>query len=128
MASLRTPFATLALAAAACTGGPSLGESGPEAPDSIVVEAFNDHFYDARIHAVYAGGQRRTLGTIVGNGGHAEKVLEWEPHALVFEIMFIVSGESYISEPIDVSRGDYVEVRLPPNIDASGFFRRVRRD
>lgn len=38
-------------------------------PDSILVDVLNENYYDARIHAVYAGGQRRSLGTIAGNGG-----------------------------------------------------------
>jgi hypothetical protein len=123
-----TAFA-LTLFAAGCAGGHAFDQADdPGLPDSIFVEAVNENFYDARIHAVYDGGQRRTLGTIAGNGGHAEVALGWEPHALVFEISFIVSGEAYVSYPLDVARGDRVEVRVPPNIASSGFFRRVSRD
>lgn len=88
----------------------------------------NDNFYDARIHAVYRGGQRRSLGTIAGNGGSTRTALAWEPHSLVFEVSFIISGASYVSQPVDVARGESIEVRLPANIDQSGFFRRVRSD
>jgi hypothetical protein len=45
----------------------------------------------------------------------------------VFEISFLISGAEYVSHPLEVSRGEHVELRLPPNIDESGFFRRVSR-
>ncbi|HEX6309267.1 MAG TPA: hypothetical protein VFZ69_13820 [Longimicrobiales bacterium] len=121
-------LALVALSSAACAGRQyDTQDTAPALPDSIFVDAYNDHFYDARVHAIYSGGQRRTLGTIAGNGGHARVALVWEPHALVFEIDFIISGLTYVSQPIDVTRGETVEVRLPPNIDQSGFFRRLRR-
>jgi hypothetical protein len=37
----------------------------------------------------------------------------------------VISGAAYVTHPIDVTRGESLELRLPPNIDASGFFRRV---
>lgn len=120
----------LALLAAACAGSQDVQVEEaalPALPDSIYVEVTNDHFYDARIHAVYDGGQRHTLGTIHGNGGHAEVALGWQPRPLTFLISFIIGGQAYVSHPVDVVRGDIVEVRLPPNIEASGFFRRVGR-
>ncbi|HUG41106.1 MAG TPA: hypothetical protein VMM12_11505 [Longimicrobiales bacterium] len=127
--SLRPTVAVaLALLGAACAGNQGVYDAaGEPLPDSIYVDALNDNFYDARIHAVYTGGQRRTLGTLAGNGGHLEQALGWEPHALVFVISFIISGRTYVSHPVDVSRGERVELRLPPNIDQSGFFRRVSR-
>lgn len=116
------------LGAAACTGTRELDPAAPPGlPDSIFVEAFNDNFYDARVHAVF-GGKRLTLGTIPGNGGHTETALAWEPRELVFEVSFVISGKAYVSLPVDVARGGHVEVRLPQNIDASGFFRRVARN
>jgi hypothetical protein len=30
-----------------------------------------------------------------------------------------------VTHPIDVARGEAFVLKLPPNIDASGFFRRV---
>lgn len=99
----------------------------PALPDSVFVEVTNDHFYDARIHAIYDGGQRHALGTIHGNGGHTEVALGWQPRPLSFWISFIIGGQAYVSHPVDVGRGDVVEVRLPPNIESSGFFRRVSR-
>lgn len=125
-----TMTVALALLGSACSRASDFDGSGPAATwaDSIVVEAVNDHFYDARVHAVFAGGKRLTLGTIAGNGGYAEVPLVWEPRALVFEISFIVSGAQYVSVPVDVARGEHVALRLPPNIDMSGYFRRVSRD
>jgi hypothetical protein len=113
---------------AACAGrAERVGDDVPAVPDSVIVEAFNDHFYEARIHAVYAGGQRRSLGTIAGNGGHTKMAIAWQPRALSFEVAFIIDGAEYVSHTVDVSPGELVEVRLPPNINESGFFRRVQR-
>jgi hypothetical protein len=119
---------TLALVGSACARGTEADRAARPAPvDSIYVETLNDNFYEARIHAVYKGGQRRSLGTIAGNGGRARIAIPWEPRALTFQVMFIISGKAYVSYPIDVSRGESIEVRLPPNIDESAFFRRVSR-
>lgn len=126
------PFITavaIAITAASCAGRQNGdGAAQPADTDSIFIDAVNEHFYDARIHAVYTGGQRRSLGTVAGNGGSTRTAIAWEPHSLVFEISFIISEASYVSQPVDVSRGQNIELRLPPNIDQSGFFRRVRRD
>lgn len=95
--------------------------------DSVVIVAVNEHYYDARVHAVYEGGPQVTLGTIPGNGGTVQAALPWDPRALIFEISFVISGVDYVSEPVTVTRGEHLEVRLPANIDMSGFFRRVSR-
>lgn len=108
-----------------CAG---LRSEAPEpglSPDSVYIQAVNDHFYDARIHAVYAGGQRRSLGTVHGNGGEAQLTIPWEPRALTFQIMFVVSGQTYLSLAMDVNRNERLELRIPPNIESSGFFRRI---
>lgn len=118
------------LAGAACASGHGVSVERspfPEPPDSVLVEVVNDNFYDARIHAVYDGGQRVSLGTIAGNGNRAEATIHWEPRPIVFEILFIIGGSAYVSYPVEAERGDIIEVRLPRNIDMSGFFRRVSR-
>jgi hypothetical protein len=122
-------LAFLLLSVTACHRGGNAdgGDAQPARPDSIFVAALNEHFYDARVHAVYDGGQRRSLGTIPGNGGRSLTALPWEPRALIFEISFVIGGTAYISQPLDVTRGERVDLTLPPNIDESGFFRRVRR-
>jgi hypothetical protein len=101
--------------------------AGQAARESILVNVLNENYYDARVHAVYVGGQRRSLGTIAGNGGRSEVVLEWEPRALAFEVLLVTEGATYLSQPVDVAAGDSIEVRVPANIAGSGFFRRVRR-
>jgi hypothetical protein len=128
--SVRLPFTVIALAlGAACAGRSDVQTGTPAgAGDSVRVETTNDYFYDARVHAVYGGGSRRALGTIPGNGGHSEVAIPWEPRDLVFEIAFVIGGASYVTHPMNVTRGESIELRLPPNIDASGFFRRVSRD
>lgn len=128
--------ATMAIAAMcvllACARLPGMGKSAKRQagtpPDSVFVDVLNEHYYDARIHAVYSGGQRRSLGTIAGNGGRARRGLAWEPRALLFEVVFVTDGSAYVSYPMDVAAGNSIEIRLPSNIDESGFFRRMRRD
>lgn len=115
---------------AACGGGHGVSVEHsplPEPPDSVLVQVVNDNFYDARIHAVWDGGQRVSLGTVAGNGNRAEASIRWEPRPIVFEILFIIGGTAYVSHPVEVERGDIIEVRLPRNIDMSGFFRRLPR-
>lgn len=101
--------------------------AGGAGADNIVVDAINDNYYDARIHAIYGGSQRHTLGTVPGNGGETTVSLKWQPEALTFEVTFIIDGRTYLSQSRDVIRGERFELRLPPNIDQSGFFRRVGR-
>jgi hypothetical protein len=127
MALRRAFLPVLALLCAACASRYDSDDARASEPETIVVDAYNENFYDARVHAVFTGGQRRSLGTVAGNGGRTQTTLAWEPHALVFEISFLISGAEYVSHPLEVSRGEHVELRLPPNIDESGFFRRVSR-
>lgn len=98
---------------------------GVSTNESIIVHAVNENYYDARIHAVFDGGQRRSLGTIAGNGGRTRAVIMWEPHSLAFAIQFVTEGSAYISQEVNVTPGDSVEIRVPANINQSGFFRRV---
>jgi hypothetical protein len=118
-----TTLATLLFFGVACAG-----RRGAPAGESIIVHAVNENYYDARIHAVYDGGQRRSLGTVAGNGGRARSVIAWEPRSLAFEIQLVTEGSIYISQAVDVAAGDSIEVRVPSNIKESGFFRRVSED
>lgn len=120
----------LALWCAGCAMLPGSARSGggPARPDSIFVDVVNENYFATRIHAVYAGGQRRSLGTIDGNGGRTSVALVWEPRALVFDVLLVTDGAVYMSLPVDVAPGESIELRVPANIGASGFFRRVRRN
>ena len=126
-----TAAVALALFTVGCarlTGGTKRGDAAGQArPDSIRVEVLNENYYAARMHAVYVGGMRRSMGTIDGNGGRARVALAWEPRALVFEILLVTDGSTYESQSVDVAPGESVEVRVPSNISESGFFRRVSR-
>lgn len=125
------PAVALALSCVGCAilPGSSKGDpvGGQARPDSIRVDLLNENYFATRVHAVFSGGQRRSLGTIDGNGGRTRMALAWEPRALVFEVLLITDGATYMSLPVDVAPGESIEVRVPPNIGESGFFRRVRR-
>lgn len=101
------------------------GEARADAPDSVFVEVINDNFYDARIHVIYDGGARFTVGTIGGQTRQESVAIPWEPRPLVVRVMMIVQDAVYLTDPIDVVRGDVLQVRLPPNFATSGWFRRV---
>lgn len=95
--------------------------------ETFVVDVINENFYAARVHAVWSGANRRSLGTIDGNGGRTTATLAYEPRSLAFEIQFVTEGSNWISQPVDVSPGDTLELKVPSNIHESGFFRRVGR-
>ena len=116
------------LLGAACSmlpGGARRGRAGVPR-DSIFVHTVNENYYDARIHAVYDGGQRHSLGTVSGNGGRARAGLPWEPRSVEFSVFLITAGTTYRSHPFDLAAGDSIELRVPLNISMSGMFRRVR--
>lgn len=122
----------LALSCVGCTllPGRSRGDpvGGQARPDSVYVDVVNENYFATRIHAVYSGGQRRSLGTIDGNGGRTMIALVWEPRTLAFEVLLITDGAAYMSLPVDVAPGESIVLRVPANIGASGFFRRIRRN
>lgn len=125
-------FRLIIIALATCIGAgcgriPGIpGGAGGRAPaDSIVVDVLNENYYAARIHAIYEGGQRRSIGTIPGNGGQARVALAWEPRSLIFEVLLVTEGSTYLSDPVDVAAGQAIDLRVPSNIRGSGFFRRV---
>lgn len=127
--SLRTSAAACLLLAAACAHGRSErgapGFTNFDAPDTVYVEVINDHYYDARVHVLYDGGARYAVGTIGGNQRQDAVAIPWRPRALVVEVTMIIQGSVYRSQAVDAARGDVVEVRLPPNIETSGFFTRI---
>lgn len=120
----------VAISCVACWPGRSGGAKGGAVPrpDSVRVAVLNENYFAARIHAVFDGGPRRSLGTIDGNGGRASIALAWEPRALVFELLLITDGSAYVSYPVDLAPGDSIELKIPATLRESGFFRRVRRN
>ena len=92
----------------------------------MFVEVINDNYYDARLYALYAGGARYPLGTVGGNLSQAQVAIPWTPRPLVVELFLVIGGGHYVSDVLSPQPGEVLQVRLPPNLDASGFFRRVR--
>lgn len=134
MTSPKRPSLPLTLAAlslvvvAACGGGKDIEVRhavSPDAPDSIYVEIVNEHFYDARVYALYEEAARRPLGLVVGNTTAMPVALPWQPRPFVFEISFIAESGLYYTDQIMLDRGDVIQIRIPPNIATSAFFRRA---
>jgi len=121
------------MAAALLVVGCAPGQRGidvvhPEAAigrETVTVQVINEHFYDARLYAVYSNGERHPLGTVGGNTTENAITIPWRPRSLIIEVHMIIAGGAYQSDPVDVEPGDIVQVRLPPNIESSGFFRRL---
>jgi hypothetical protein len=119
--------AGIVLCGAACHRARAVhGEPSKEpVDDSVFVEVVNDNYYDARVHVIYQRGARHSIGTIAGNSRHAAVAIPWQPRALVIELALIVGSGVFQSDALDVTAGDVVVVRIPPNLDVSAFFRRV---
>jgi hypothetical protein len=99
--------------------------AGPGSSERVFIDVINDNYYDARIYAIYGGTARRALGTVPGNERRVALAIPWQPRALTFEVVLVVDGSVYRSESMNVAPGDVVQLRLPPNIATSGFFKRV---
>ena len=127
LAVLVTLLAGVPLTAAACGGGRDVTvqhAAVPHVGDSIYVEIVNEHFSDARVHAIYDGGHRYTLGLVIGHTKAPLNGIPWQPHPLVLEISFIAAGGPYYTHDLLLEPGDVITVRIPPNIETSAFFRR----
>lgn len=98
----------------------------PQTRDSIFVQIINDNYYDSRVYVVFESGTRFPLGTVSGNGRQEPVAIPWMPRALRIELLIIIGGGRFVSDPLDTRPGELVEVRIPPNVDASGFFHRIR--
>lgn len=127
--SIALCWIAVTVAACAGTGGKEI-EVEPAASrvtqDSIYVRVINDHFYDARVFVLYGGGERHSLGLLVGHTESQLIPVLWQPRRLEFEISFIGQTGMYLSDDISVAPGDVVHLTIPPNIASSAFFRRVR--
>jgi hypothetical protein len=104
---------------------PVVLSSTPELVDSITIDVINDHYYEARVYAVYAGGSRHALGTVRSNHREEGIAVPWRARSLAFEVHLVVGFESYLSHEITVERGDYIQLRVPQNIRNSGSFTRL---
>lgn len=128
-AALITLLVGASLVAVACGGGRDVTvqhAATPNVGDSIYVEVVNEHFSDARVHAIYDGGHRYTLGLVIGHSKAPLNGIPWQPHPLVLEVSFIAAGGPYYTHDLLLEPGDVITVRIPPNIETSAFFRRRR--
>ncbi len=111
----------------ACAAGPAADEDLlPLASDSVFVMIVNETQYDARVHAFYRGGARYPLGTVGSNRTTEGLAIPWQPRGLSVEIDLVIGPGVFRSQEVTVAQGDLVEVRIPPNIQTSGFFIRVQ--
>lgn len=117
----------LAVACSSKDTGSVVVGAGPAIADSVAVEVVNDNYFDARVYAIYAGGAKHPLGTIRSHNSESDLKIAWQPRRLAFEVHLVTGLRTYLSHEIDVSPGDYVQLRLPPDFEVSDTFRRVSR-
>lgn len=117
----------VAAATAAACGGARAPEDDVflSLPDSVYVEVVNQTLYEARIHAVYRSGARYAVGTVPGNETTVGLAIPWEPRQLAFEVDLIIGFGAFRTDEVVVSRGDWVQLRLPPNVATSGALIRI---
>jgi hypothetical protein len=96
----------------------------PMVNDSVYVRVINDHYSDARVYVVYDSGARYSLGLIVGKTKAPLAPILWQPRRLAFEISFIAAEGLFYSDDLLLEAGDVIQLRIPPNIASSAFFRR----
>ena len=114
-------FSIAGCVALACGGSsPELTPDPAVTGDSLVIEIENQDFYDATIHYLFGGGNRRRLGMVTGNS-RGRFTIRWDPRPLRFTINFVGAGAT-VSDEIQTSAGDIVGVTLPPNAHRSGRF------
>jgi len=121
--------AVIVFGAVACAGNRGgIAVTHPEsafARDSITISVLNDHWYDARVYVVYGDAIRYPLGVVANKREAGPFTIPWHVQPLAMEVDFIIEYGRYLSDEILVDPGDLVELRIPPNIAASGFFRIV---
>ncbi len=120
----------LAISGLACGGagsGSIVRQPGPVDFDGVMLDVINDNYYDARIYAVYGGGERHALGSVSANQTVEGLTFPWRARPLAFEVHLVVGMQRYVSHEIDVDQGEHLQLRLPPNLSTSGSFRRIRR-
>jgi hypothetical protein len=129
--SSNTIAAALVIVVAGCSRGNPITIAHTPTPlvrDSIIVTVINDHFYEARVHAVYNQGLRYPLGVMGMKRENGPFTIPWHIEELAFEIDMITIPGRYVSDEIPVQPGDLVELRIPPNIASSGFFTPIRQE
>ncbi len=102
--------------------------AAPLVNDSIYVAVTNDHYSDARVYVLYDGGARYSLGLIIGKTKGPLTAVLWQPRPLAFEISFIAAEGLFYSDDLLLEAGDVIQLRIPPNISSSAFFRRGSQD
>jgi len=127
--SSNTIAVALVIVGAACARSNPITIAHPPTPlqrDSIIITVINDHFYEARVHAVYNQGLRYPLGVMGMKRESGPFTIPWHIEELAFEVDMITIAGRYVSDEILVQPGDLVELRIPPNISSSAFFTAIR--
>jgi hypothetical protein len=80
----------------------------------------NQNFLDASLYAVWGNGRRFRIGDVTGNT-EREFTLRWETYDLQVQIRLLSVEGSYLTDPMSVYEGDYLELVVDPGLD-----RRIR--
>jgi hypothetical protein len=80
-------------------------------PEKVLLTVENDRFEDARIYAVWRGGQERRLGTATGKGSQTFS-FDWVDDQIQIRVSFVAKADGYTVDPITVAPGDHLQLKI----------------
>lgn len=86
----------------------------------VTILVINQNFLDASLYALWNNGRRFRIGAVTGNT-EKEFTLRWEATSLQIQIRLLSVEGSYLTDPMSVYEGDYLELVVDPGLD-----RRIR--
>ncbi len=110
----------LALVLGGCSLASSSSDPQLRRDREITLLVMNQNFLDASLYAVWGNGRRFRIGDVTGNT-EREFTLRWETYDLQVQIRLLSVEGSYLTDPMSVYEGDYLELVVDPGLD-----RRIR--
>ena len=106
---------SVALLALIAIGGCATGVRDPlqrrQRLEKVVLTVENDRFEDARIYAVWRGGQEHRLGTATGKTSQNFS-FDWVADEVQIRVSFVAAADGYTVDPISVAPGDHLNLKI----------------
>jgi hypothetical protein len=94
----------------------SSGNPTPRGARDVTLLVINQNFLDASLYAVWSNGRRFRIGDVTGNT-EREFSLRRETNSLQVQIRLLSVEGSYLTDPMSVFDGDYLELVVDPGLD-----------
>ena len=101
----------LAVAGCARVGGVRDPLQPRKRPEKVLLTVQNDRFEDARIYAVWHGGQEKRLGTATGKTS-SNFSFDWVADEVQIRVSFVAAADGYTVDPITVAPGDHLDLKI----------------